>query len=105
MLLSLNNVQLQIINVTESYLGTPLEKLLPRLNGSKHRRTHIADGFRYIKLWQEGGIYLDVDNIIVKALDELPYNSACIVDKRCVNNSYMKIDNEKGKEFMKKLME
>ncbi|KAF2906057.1 hypothetical protein ILUMI_00120 [Ignelater luminosus] len=58
--------------------NTPLEDLYEsgKLESSKYSLSHASDVLRYLTLWKYGGIYLDLDVIVVKSLENLSENYA-----------------------------
>lgn len=45
-----------------------------QLDDSKFPVSHASDILRYLTLWKYGGIYLDLDVIVLKSLEDLPPN-------------------------------
>lgn len=72
----LNNVKFARVNVSEYAKNTPLESLVASgaLNRSKWRISHTSDALRYLTLYKWGGVYLDLDTVVVKRLDVLRKN-------------------------------
>lgn len=70
------NIHFLNINLDTFVEGTPAEgfyrsgKLFP----SKYFMEHMSDFLRLLVLYKYGGIYLDLDAIVQKNLDELPAN-------------------------------
>ncbi|KAK6643187.1 hypothetical protein RUM43_004690 [Polyplax serrata] len=72
-LLTFPNFKLRHINFSRYLSKTPLEKihLTGALNGSKWPVSHSSDVLRYATLYKFGGIYLDLDVIVLKPLIKL----------------------------------
>ncbi|XP_031353901.1 lactosylceramide 4-alpha-galactosyltransferase-like isoform X2 [Photinus pyralis] len=47
-----------------------------KVEASLYARSHASDVLRYLSLWKYGGIYLDLDVIVIKPLQDLPANYA-----------------------------
>ncbi|KAF5306244.1 hypothetical protein FQA39_LY08942 [Lamprigera yunnana] len=77
-LLSYNNVHIQHLDYETYTKGTPVENLYKdgKVEASIYARSHASDVLRYLTLWKYGGIYLDLDVIVIKPLHELPPNYA-----------------------------
>ncbi|GBP30827.1 Lactosylceramide 4-alpha-galactosyltransferase [Eumeta japonica] len=66
-------VRVHLLNLTK---GTVVEKLVHSGHFKKSRWpiSHIADAVRYLTLYKWGGIYLDLDVVVTRALDPLARN-------------------------------
>lgn len=78
MLLSYNNVKIRRLNYENYIKDTPLEHFYKsrKLESSKYSFSHASDILRYLSLWKYGGLYLDLDVIVLKSLENLPPNYA-----------------------------
>nr|CAI5858347.1 unnamed protein product [Callosobruchus analis] len=77
-LLSYENVKLLHVNFDDYTKDTPVEELYKSglLDDSEYAQSHASDVLRYLTLWKYGGIYLDLDVIVVRSLEELAHNYA-----------------------------
>ncbi|KAK8765077.1 hypothetical protein V5799_032317 [Amblyomma americanum] len=71
---SIPNVVLSYIKPVEEFQGTPLEAWYRSgvLNKSSHPVEHLADALRLAVLYKRGGVYLDLDVVVIRPLDSLP---------------------------------
>lgn len=68
-LLHYKNVKISRVFVDEYVENTPLEQWYDDgeiLESSQWPRSHMSDILRYLTLWRFGGIYLDLDVVVVK---------------------------------------
>ncbi|KAG7189715.1 hypothetical protein KM043_017383 [Ampulex compressa] len=72
-LMSYPNVKIRHLYPTTYFKTTPLERWYASgaLKKSRWPRSHMSDVLRYITLWKYGGIYLDLDVVVVKSLEGL----------------------------------
>ncbi|KOB69441.1 Uncharacterized protein OBRU01_17463 [Operophtera brumata] len=72
----LDRVKFARINLLEYAKNTPLEDLVASgaLNRTKWRISHTSDVIRYLTLYKWGGVYLDLDTVVVKPLGSLSNN-------------------------------
>ncbi|XP_063915919.1 lactosylceramide 4-alpha-galactosyltransferase-like isoform X2 [Zophobas morio] len=77
-LLSYDNVRIRHLDLGNYVEDTPVESLWKRgtLERSYHVTSHTSDLLRYLTLWKYGGLYLDLDVVVIKPLDTLPPNYA-----------------------------
>lgn len=77
-LASYENVYITHLNYPKYLKGTPLEQLYEsgKIESSLFARSHASDILRYLTLYKHGGIYLDLDVIVVRSLETLPANFA-----------------------------
>lgn len=70
---SYSNIYLRNINTSKIFDGTPGEDLEKKKNiyDSKFPAVHLSDALRLLMLYKFGGIYLDLDVIVLKSFDEL----------------------------------
>lgn len=68
----LANFETHVLNLSAVFQGTPLESWYYESgwNTSEYRVVHLSDSLRYLLLWKNGGIYLDLDFIIVDSLND-----------------------------------
>lgn len=71
--LSYENVQFNYLPIKEYSVDTPLEEFIKQghLSQSKYQSTHTADVLRFLTLFKYGGIYLDLDVIVLKPLNSI----------------------------------
>lgn len=74
--LSYENVRFNYVPIKEYSVDTPLEDFIKEghLSRSKFPTSHTADVLRFLTLFKYGGIYLDLDVIVLKPLHSLPPN-------------------------------
>lgn len=108
-LLSYKNVNIKFINIKSYFSKTPISNLFSTkiIFKSKDSKTHLSDAFRQVTMWRYGGYYLDLDMIVRKPLDSLPYNSVCVerYTDNYVNVAYMKIHKNSGKKLQQTVLE
>ncbi|XP_067139851.1 lactosylceramide 4-alpha-galactosyltransferase-like [Centruroides vittatus] len=65
-----SNVQMRSTTFEEIFEGTPLEDwyFQRKWNNSVYKVYHLSDAVRYAVIWKHGGIYLDLDIIMLKSL-------------------------------------
>lgn len=75
-ILSYSNVHLRRLNLWSYAAGTPIEEWLKdgRLFRSKYLFSHISDFLRYLTLYRYGGLYLDMDVVVLRSMEEVPPN-------------------------------
>lgn len=72
----ISRIKFARINLSEYANNTPLESLVASgaLNRTKWRISHTSDALRYLTMYKWGGIYLDLDTVVVKSLEVLSNN-------------------------------
>lgn len=67
------NVHFRRLDVVKFAEGTPMEVFFKsgRYKNSKHLPTHLADILRLVTLWKYGGLYFDLDVVVIKNHAEL----------------------------------
>ncbi|XP_050504855.1 alpha-1,4-N-acetylglucosaminyltransferase-like [Diabrotica virgifera virgifera] len=75
-LLTYKNVKFVYANINQFSGGTFLENVVSPVFSDKFGDVinDAIDSFRYITLWKYGGIWIDLDMIVTKPLDDLPAN-------------------------------
>ncbi|EDW54088.1 lactosylceramide 4-alpha-galactosyltransferase isoform X1 [Drosophila sechellia] len=75
-ILSYSNVHLRRLNLESYASGTPMEEWLKdgRLSRSKYLFSHISDFLRYLTLYRYGGLYLDMDVVVLRNMEKVPPN-------------------------------
>ncbi|XP_034666931.1 lactosylceramide 4-alpha-galactosyltransferase-like [Drosophila subobscura] len=75
-ILSYSNVHLRRLNLWRYASGTPIEEWLK--NGTLFRSrflvSHISDFLRFLTLFRYGGLYLDLDVVVLKSMEDVPPN-------------------------------
>ncbi|XP_023247774.1 lactosylceramide 4-alpha-galactosyltransferase-like, partial [Copidosoma floridanum] len=73
LLLRYDNVRVKRILVDDYIKESPLERWYEDgvLGTSRWPRSHMSDILRYLTLWRFGGVYLDLDVVIIKSLEDL----------------------------------
>lgn len=100
-LLTYKNVEIQIHTVDEFIKGTFLQPFFDsgELYKTEFFTNNLSNVLRLLALWKTGGIYLDLDVIVTKPLDEMPSNFACAESKYSVNNAVLKLDQNLGRNL------
>lgn len=72
-LASYPNFKIRYINMTTFFTKTPLEHwyLSGNLKYSYWPQSHASDVLRYTLLWKFGGIYMDLDVVIMRSLEQV----------------------------------
>ncbi|KAH8281668.1 hypothetical protein KR054_002049 [Drosophila jambulina] len=75
-ILSYSNVHLRRLNLWSYAAGTPIEEWLKdgSLFLSSYLFSHISDFLRYLTLYRYGGLYLDMDVVVLRSMEEVPPN-------------------------------
>ncbi|XP_034474400.1 lactosylceramide 4-alpha-galactosyltransferase-like [Drosophila innubila] len=75
-LLSYKNVQLRQLNLWRYAKGTPIEDWLNdgKLFRSSYLFSHISDFLRFLTLYRYGGLYLDMDVVMLRSIEDVPPN-------------------------------
>ncbi|KAH8285816.1 hypothetical protein KR018_009490 [Drosophila ironensis] len=73
---SYGNVHLRRLNLWSYASGTPIEEWLKdgSLFRSSYLFSHISDFLRYLTLYRYGGLYLDMDVVVLRSMEEVPPN-------------------------------
>lgn len=102
-ILSYPNVFINYLNMQELSIKSPMESFFrtQRLAKSAFKVEHTSDVLRLLLLWKYGGTYLDTDMIVMKKLDSVASNYACVQDIWYVNGAILNFDDKKGKELAK----
>ncbi|XP_064535245.1 lactosylceramide 4-alpha-galactosyltransferase-like [Drosophila montana] len=77
-ILSYTNVKLRQLNLKRFATGTPIEDWVKYgyLFSSSFLINHISDLIRLISLYRFGGIYLDMDVVVLRSMEDVPLNYA-----------------------------
>lgn len=80
------NIKILHFNLEKFIRGTPVEKLWKNgeIQKSPFAVSHISDMLRLLALWKWGGIYLDLDVVVIKSLDPLFLNFAAAESEQYV---------------------
>lgn len=87
---SIQNVQFVLLNLDDLFTHTPLENWYKKKEWlqSRYSISHLSDALRYLLLWKFGGIYLDLDVIVLRSLKDLS-NCAGMEDEQFVGAGVM----------------
>lgn len=105
---SYKNIKLYHLDYEKYTKDTPLEELYKsgKVESSKYTRSHASDVLRYLTLWKYGGIYLDLDVIVLKSFKDLPDNFAGSESERNVAAGVVKLSSTgAGRKFAQKCVE
>lgn len=85
-LLSYKNVKLLHLDYEKYTRNTPVEELYQsgKLEKSAYPWIHASDVVRFLTLWKYGGIYLDLDVVVLKNIDGLNPNFAGLESDQAV---------------------
>lgn len=74
----IKNVNFKRVHIVDYAKETPLEQLVGEgaLNRTRWRISHTSDMLRYLSLYKWGGVYLDLDVVVVKSFEGLEKNWA-----------------------------
>lgn len=91
------NIKFSRLNLEQYAKGTPLEEWVTSgaWMRSMWRIAHASDLLRYLTLFKWGGIYLDLDTVVVKSLDDLAPNWAARESNAIVAAGAMAFSNDK----------
>ncbi|KAH8263394.1 hypothetical protein KR044_008247 [Drosophila immigrans] len=105
---SYRNVHLRQLNIWRYAKETPVEDWIVRDNKfmSIYPTEHTSDLLRFLTLFRFGGIYLDMDIVVLRSLEELPLNYVGMQINGDVSNAVlslkpMGIGHEVGKLFLR----
>ncbi|NWV20440.1 A4GAT galactosyltransferase, partial [Origma solitaria] len=84
------NVQIQPLDLTELFSGTPLRRWYwwPLRHWEPHFLPVLSDACRIVLMWKFGGIYLDTDFIVLKNLQNFT-NALGIQDEDVLNGAFL----------------
>ncbi|XP_056639590.1 lactosylceramide 4-alpha-galactosyltransferase-like [Diorhabda sublineata] len=93
-LLSYPNVRILHLNYENYTKGSPVENLYSsgKIENSLHVVAHASDVLRYLTLWKYGGIYMDLDVIVLRPLTDLNINYAGIESTSVVASGVLNFD-------------
>ncbi|CAH1115992.1 unnamed protein product [Phaedon cochleariae] len=85
-LMTYDNIRIMHLDYEKYTHGTPVENLYSsgKIENSNWAQSHASDVLRYLTLWKYGGIYLDLDVIVTKTLENLSPNYAGAESERNV---------------------
>ncbi|XP_059474325.1 lactosylceramide 4-alpha-galactosyltransferase-like [Neocloeon triangulifer] len=97
------NIQVLTTTTDEFLKNSPVENLKDLMWESKFATAHTSDVTRVLTALRFGGIYLDLDFIIQRSLEELPLNWVTIQDKEfCASGAF---GLEKGSRIAREMLE
>ncbi|NWV39507.1 A4GAT galactosyltransferase, partial [Grantiella picta] len=84
------NVQIQPLDLTELFSGTPLKRwyLWPLRHWEPYFLPVLSDACRIVLMWKFGGIYLDTDFIVLKNLQNLT-NALGLQNEDVLNGAFL----------------
>ena len=97
------SIQVQHYNLKELLVGTPAESFLSKLDSTRKGRywySNEGNLLRMLILYQQGGIYMDIDIYVTKSLHTLKPNSIGWQDKFNLNLNGAFLKFEKGNSFL-----
>lgn len=76
LLKNFKNIYFRSVDVKSISRGSPLEEFvhLEKYKESKFYSSHFSDILRYLVLWKFGGLYCDLDIVVLKSFDDLGEN-------------------------------
>ncbi|XP_066137544.1 lactosylceramide 4-alpha-galactosyltransferase-like [Euwallacea fornicatus] len=85
------NIKILHFNVNKYVKNSPVENLWAEeiIKKSSYPVAHASDVLRLLTLWKYGGIYLDLDVIVIKNMENLPDNFAGAQSDNLVANGVM----------------
>ena len=94
--LSYENVQFNYVPIKEYSVYTPLEEFIKEghLSRSKFQTSHTADVLRFLTLFKYGGIYLDMDVIVLKPLNSIPPNFVASENDDIVGSAIISMEKD-----------
>ncbi|KAF5285513.1 hypothetical protein FQR65_LT13210 [Abscondita terminalis] len=101
-LLRYKNVHFYHLNYEKYTKDTPVENLYKELKveNSKYPQSHASDVLRFLTMWKYGGVYLDLDVVVLKPLSDLPSNFAALETKEDIGSAVLGFSsNGSGHEF------
>lgn len=103
---SLANVYVMRSDLPKHLVGTPLESLYfgGKLKGSDYAFQHLSDALRVALLYKHGGIYLDLDVVVLRSLRCLRNTAGhtFILGESSIENGFMAFD--RGHKLLKFFM-
>ncbi|CAG9865108.1 unnamed protein product [Phyllotreta striolata] len=103
-----DNIKMFHLDYEKYTKGTPLENLYTsgKIEDSIYAQSHASDVLRYLTLWKYGGIYLDLDVIVTKSLEDIQPNYAGIESNKNVAAGVLSFDSTgKGHEMAEKCVD
>lgn len=91
-----NNIMFFRIHVAKFGRNTPLEHMLASgiLNNSSWRVVHTSDVLRFLTLYKWGGVYMDLDVIVMKSFDTLDRNWLARENDYQIGSAYISISKD-----------
>ncbi|XP_030243581.1 lactosylceramide 4-alpha-galactosyltransferase-like [Drosophila navojoa] len=93
-LLSYKNIKFRELNIGTYILDTPITDWL-KLNDfyrSSFLMHHLSDLLRLLTLYRYGGIYLDMDVMLLRTFEDLHLNYACSMGNQSISNSILGLE-------------
>ncbi|KAH8262905.1 hypothetical protein KR044_001773, partial [Drosophila immigrans] len=91
---SYSNIHLRYLNIWRYAKDTPIEKWLKQgdLFHSEYLTEHMSDLLRLITLYRFGGIYMDLDVVVLRSLELLPLNFVGAHDNETLGNAVIGVE-------------
>ncbi|KAH8377508.1 hypothetical protein KR093_005772 [Drosophila rubida] len=91
---SYRNVNLRYLNIWRYVKDTPIEKWFIKgdLFHSQFLPEHMSDLLRLITLYRFGGIYLDLDVVVLRSLELVPLNYVGAHDNETLGNAVISVE-------------
>ncbi|XP_067125780.1 lactosylceramide 4-alpha-galactosyltransferase-like [Centruroides vittatus] len=88
-----SNIRLNRIDLNDISEGTPLEEWFrsKKWSKSKYSVTELSDALRMLLIWKFGGMYLDLDIVVLRPVYAIK-NFIIMQDKAYVNNAIFRFD-------------
>ncbi|KAF5269635.1 hypothetical protein FQR65_LT05974 [Abscondita terminalis] len=97
-----DNVKFLHVDINSFVQGTIVESLYEqrRVQPAAYPMIANSDILRLLLLQKYGGLYLDLDVLVLSNLDSVPFNCAGLESETVVNNAIMRVDiSDVGKNF------
>ncbi|KAM8720537.1 hypothetical protein ACLKA7_006562 [Drosophila subpalustris] len=93
-LLSYNNVKLRYVNLWRFAEGTPIEDWIKKtdLFLSRYQMFHMSDMLRILTLYRFGGIYFDMDVVVLRSFENEPPNFMGAETSKSIGNSVIGLE-------------
>lgn len=90
------NVIFRKLDVQKFSVGTPMEEFFKgnSYKESKNYLNHLSDLLRFTALWKYGGLYFDLDVVVVKNVDDLGENFVVAATKKSLMSGTLRVSSE-----------
>ncbi|XP_062126013.1 lactosylceramide 4-alpha-galactosyltransferase-like [Drosophila sulfurigaster albostrigata] len=92
---SYKNVHLRQLNIWRYAKGTPAEEWVNKgdLFDSSYLKEHVSDYLRILSLYRFGGIYLDIDVVVLRTMENIPLNYVGAEEPGALCNAVFSLDS------------